>query len=88
MKQIQFSLGFADNWLLSPSEFADMPWHGLSYASWSIFALHSQVDHSENYIFTREGKGSCRKKNQNVNFFQKGGGGGQPQSSHFFFIFF
>ena len=85
---MQFSLGFANNWLLSPSEFADMPWHGLSYASWSIFALHSQVDHSENYIFTREGKGSCRKKNQNVNFFQKGGGGGQPQSSHFFLFFF
>ena len=83
---MQFSLGFADNWLLSPSEFADMPWHGLSYASWSIFALHSQVDHSENYIFTREGKGSCRKKNQNVNFFQKGGGS-TPKFT-LFFIFF
>ena len=83
---MQFSLGFANNWLLSPSEFADRPWRGLSYASWSIFALHSQVDHSENYIFTREGKGSCRKKNQNVNFFQKGGG--NPQSPPFFFFFF
>ena len=28
---------------------------------------------------------AAKKKNQNVNFFQKGGG---PQSSHFYFLFF